>query len=203
MAQTDNAEARPTPTGRTESFSDGVFAVAVTLLVLDLGVHNVQPGGLATALGREWPHYVTFVVSFLTIGIIWSNHHEMFERIAGVDRPLVLLNLVLLLSVTVIPFTTGLLAAYLRGADEHVAAAVYAASFLLLSVTFTATNTWAARRRLWRAGISPEEMSQQLGRASIGLFVYGAAVGLAFVSAVVSLVLCALAAVYYAFPSRV
>ena len=85
-------------TNRAESFSDGVFAVAVTLLVLDLGVHHVRPGGLASALGHEWPHYVTFVVSFLTVGIIWSNHHEMFERIARVDRPLVLLNLLLLLS---------------------------------------------------------------------------------------------------------
>jgi len=157
-------------TSRAESFSDGVFAVAVTLLVLDLGVHHVRPGGLAAALGHEWPHYATFVVSFLTVGIIWSNHHEMFERIARVDRPLVLLNLLLLLSVTVTPFTTGLLAGYLRGADEHVAAAVYAASFLLLSITFTATNTWSARRRLWRAGISSEEMSQQLGRARSGSF---------------------------------
>jgi uncharacterized membrane protein len=190
-------------TDRAESFSDGVFAVAVTLLVLNLGVHGVAPGGLAAALGREWPHYVTFVVSFLTIGIVWSNHHEMFERIARVDRPLVLLNLLLLLCVTVIPFTTGLLAGYLRGADEHVAAAVYASSFLLLSVVFVATNTWSARRGLWRSGISSQEMSRQLGRSSIGLLLYGAAVGLAFVNAIVCLVLCALSAVYYAFPSRV
>jgi uncharacterized membrane protein len=191
------------PTNRTESFSDGVFAVAVTLLVLNLGVHGVPPGGLASALGREWPHYVTFVVSFLTIGIIWINHHEMFERIGSVDRPLALLNLLLLLSVTVIPFTTGLLAGYLRGADEHVAAAVYAGSFLLLSISFTVTNTWSARRQLWRPEISSEEMSRQLGRSSIGLVLYSAAVGLALVNAIVSLVLCALAAVYYAFPSRV
>jgi uncharacterized membrane protein len=146
---------------------------------------------------------VTFVVSFLTVGIIWSNHHEMFERVAHVDRPLVLLNLLLLLNVTVIPFTTGLLADYLRGADEHVAAAVYAGSFLLLSVTFVATNTWSARRRLWRPEISSEAMSRQLGRASIGLVLYGAALGAAFVNAIVSLVLCALSAVYYAFPSRI
>jgi len=73
-------------TDRTESFSDGVFAVAATLLVLNLGVHRVSPGGLASALGHEWPHYVTFVVSFLTIGIIWSNHHEMFERTANLPR---------------------------------------------------------------------------------------------------------------------
>jgi uncharacterized membrane protein len=192
-----------TPTDRTESFSDGVFAVAVTLLVLNLGVHGVPPGGLASALGHEWPHYATFVVSFLTIGIIWTNHHEMFGRIERVDRPLVLLNLLVLLSVTVIPFTTGLLAGYLRGADEHVAAAVYAGSFLLLSIAFVATNIFSARRQLWRAGISEAEMSRQLGRSSIGLVLYSAAVGLAFVNAIASLVLCALSAVYYAFPSRV
>jgi uncharacterized membrane protein len=203
MDQPHRAQAREMPTQRTESFSDGVFAVAATLLVLNLAVHNVPPGGLASALGREWPHYATFVVSFLTIGIVWTNHHEMFERITRVDRPLVLLNLVLLLNVTVMPFTTGLLAGYLRGADEHVAAAVYAGSFLLLSVTFIATNTWSAWRGLWRAGISRDEMSQQLGRSSIGLILYTAAVGLAFVNAIVSLALCALAAAYYALPSRV
>jgi uncharacterized membrane protein len=144
------------------------------------------------------------VVSFLTVGIIWINHHDMFERIARVDRPLVLLNLVLLLSeqrrspsrpaCSVLPArsrrTLGL-PPFTR------------ASFLLLGVTFTATNAWAARRRLWREGISPEEMSQQLARASIGLLLYSRAVGLAFVNAIVSVGLRALAAVYYAFASRV
>jgi uncharacterized membrane protein len=193
-----------TPTDRTESFSDGVFAVAITLLVLDLGVGTVRRGELASALGREWPHYATFVVSFLTIGIIWANHHAMFERIVRVDRVLVLLNLLLLMSVTAIPFPTKLLASYLRsGSDEHVAAAVYSGSLLAMSVAFTATNIWSARRSLTGEWLAPEEIARSLRRGSAGLGVYAAAIGLAFASAVLSLVLCGAVAVYYALPRRV
>jgi uncharacterized membrane protein len=193
-----------TSTDRTESFSDGVFAVAVTLLVLDLGVGTVRHGELATALGREWPHYAAFVVSFLTIGIIWSNHHAMFERIARVDRGLVFLNLLLLMTVTAIPFPTKLLASYLRaGSDEHVAAAVYSGSLLLMSIAFMATNGWSARRGLTGDWFTPDQIRRQLRRGSVGLGVYAAAIGLAFVSAVISLVLCGVIAIYYALPQRV
>jgi uncharacterized membrane protein len=204
MAAPAPIERPDSPTDRTESFSDGVFAVAITLLVLDLGVGTVRRGELASALGREWPHYATFVVSFLTIGIIWANHHAMFDRIVRVDRALVLLNLLLLMSVTAIPFPTKLLASYLReGPDEEVAAAVYSGSLLLMSIAFIATNTWSARRGLTGEWLAPAEMSRQLRRASVGLGFYAAAIGLAFVSAVVSLGLCGVIAVYYALPQRV
>ena len=83
-------EASAPTTDRLEGFSDGVFAVAATLLVLDL---NVGGGGLAHALAREWPAYVTYLVSFLTIGIIWLNHHAQFQRIEHPDRTLMVLNL--------------------------------------------------------------------------------------------------------------
>jgi uncharacterized membrane protein len=193
-----------TPTDRTESFSDGVFAVAITLLVLDLGVGMVRKGELAAALGREWPHYATFVVSFLTIGIIWSNHHSMFDRIVRVDRGLVFLNLLLLMSVTAIPFPTKLLASFLRaGSDEHVAAAVYSGTLLAMSIAFIATNMWSARRGLTGEWFTPEQIRTQLTRGSAGLGVYAAAIGLAFVSAVVSLALCGIVAIYYALPQRV
>jgi TMEM175 potassium channel family protein len=204
MAAPAPTERPDTPTDRTESFSDGVFAVAITLLVLDLGVGTVRRGGLASALGREWPHYATFVVSFLTIGIVWTNHHAMFERIARVDRTLVYLNLVLLMTVTAIPFPTRLLATYLHeGPDEEVAAAVYAGSFLLLSVAFAAVNTWSVRGGLVSDWFPPAQLRAQVRRGYRGLGVYAAAVGLAFVSPVVSLVLCALVAVYYSLPARV
>ncbi|MCW2970030.1 MAG: hypothetical protein JWO23_1157 [Solirubrobacterales bacterium] len=204
MAAPEPTERPDTPTDRTESFSDGVFAVAITLLVLDLGVGTVSRGGLASALGREWPHYAAFVVSFLTIGIIWINHHAMFVRIAHVDRTLVFLNLLLLMTVTAIPFPTRLLAGYLHeGPDERVAAAVYAGSFLVLSIAFSAVNTWSARRALVSEWFPAEQLRRQVRRGYIGLPVYAAAIGLAFASAVVSLVLCALIAVYYALPQRV
>src|SRR5579872_4031553 len=112
----------PSATARLETFSDGVFAVAITLLVLNL--HDPR-GGLAHGLAAEWPHYATYAVSFLTIGIIWMNHHTQYERVIRNDRTLMVLNLLLLMFVTVIPFPTGLLADHLqRASDEHVAAAV-------------------------------------------------------------------------------
>jgi uncharacterized membrane protein len=75
-------------TSRTEAFSDGIFAIAATLLVLELKVPQVEPGGLADALLESWPSYATYVVSFLTIGIIWVNHHAVLDRIREVNRPL-------------------------------------------------------------------------------------------------------------------
>ena len=204
MAAPAPIERPETSTYRTESFSDGVFAVAITLLVLDLGVGTVRHGELASALGREWPHYATFVVSFLTIGIIWSNHHAMFERIVRVDRGLVFLNLLLLMTVTAIPFPTKLLASFLRaGSDEHVAAAVYSGCLLAMSIAFIVTNVWSARRGLTGEWFTADQIRRQLRRASAGLGVYAAAIGLAFASAVVSLLLCGLVALYYALPQRV
>jgi uncharacterized membrane protein len=128
----------------------------------------------------------------------------MFERIARVDRPLVYLNLLLLMTVTAIPFPTKLLATYLRsGPDQHVAAAVYAGLFLLVSVAFAATNTWSARVGLVSERLPPEQVRRQVYRGYLGLGVYASAIGLAFASAVVSLVLCALVAIYYSLPERV
>ena len=98
---------------RTEAFSDGVFAIAITLLVLDLAVPPLQESerdGLAAALGHEWPSYFAYLVSFLVVGIIWINHHTMLTLLERVDRPVLFANLMLLLTVSVIPFPTRLLA---------------------------------------------------------------------------------------------
>ena len=96
-------------TTRAEAFSDGVFAIAITLLVLDLRVPD--PGHLTTAaLLGAWPHYFAYVVSFLTIGIMWMNHHTIMGHVARVDRPLLVINLLLLMGVVAIPFPTALVA---------------------------------------------------------------------------------------------
>jgi uncharacterized membrane protein len=100
-------------TSRLEAFSDGVFAIAITLLVLDLAVPPVteaERDGLWAALGHEWPSYFAYLVSFLVIGIIWINHHTMLTLVERVDRPVLFANLLLLLTVSVIPFPTRLLA---------------------------------------------------------------------------------------------
>jgi uncharacterized membrane protein len=191
----------PTPsTDRLEAFSDGVFAVAATLLVLNL---KVGSGDLAHALGREWPHYATYVVSFMTIGIIWLNHHAQFQRIDHPDRTLMVINLFLLMSVTLIPFPTGLLADHLNsGADGHVAAAVYAASLLAMGIGFFATYLWAAHKKLFAGWVGEQHVGYLVRRNGAGLVVYATAIAVAFASAAVSLALCGLVALYYLHPGR-
>ena len=192
----------PHTTDRLETFSDGVFAVAITLLVL--GLHVSAPrGALARALGLEWPHYATYVVSFLTIGIIWMNHHAQFERIEHADRTLMVLNLILLMIVTAIPFPTSLLATYLHdGADEQVAAAVYAGTLLAMSIAFFSTYLWAARQKLFAPWVGEQQVGYLVRRNGAGLLVYAIAIGVAFASASVSLALCGVVALYYLHPGR-
>jgi uncharacterized membrane protein len=192
----------PHTTDRLETFSDGVFAVAITLLVL--GLHVSAPrGALARALGLEWPHYATYVVSFLTIGIIWMNHHAQFKRIEHADRTLMVLNLILLMIVTAIPFPTSLLATYLHdGADEQVAAAVYAGTLLAMSIAFFSTYLWAARQKLFAPWVGEQQVGYLVRRNGAGLLVYAIAIGVAFASASVSLALCGVVALYYLHPGR-
>jgi len=112
---------------RLEAFSDGVFAVAITLLALDLAVEGpgTGHGSLAHQLSDHWPSFVAYVVSFFTIGITWVNHHALFKTFAKTDRLLAFLNLLLLMFIVAIPFATATMASYLRGggADAHLAAA--------------------------------------------------------------------------------
>jgi uncharacterized membrane protein len=188
---------------RLEAFSDGVFAIAATLLVLDLRV-RASPGHLAQALGHEWPHYATFAVSFLTIGIIWVNHHGQFHRITSVDRPLLFLNLLLLMFVVLIPFPTQLLGEYLHeGSDQHVAAAVYAGTLLAMGLGFAASWRYvAAHPALLMRAISEQELAALVRRNAVGQGLYLLAFALAFVSAPACLALCGGVAVYYTLPGR-
>ena len=117
-------------TGRIEAFSDGVFAIAITLLVLELKVPHLagdaEPGALAAALLKQWPSYLAFVTSFFTILIMWANHHAIFNLVHKTDAEFLFANGFLLLLVTVVPFPTALLAEYLIKPGAPVAAAVYA-----------------------------------------------------------------------------
>ena len=121
---------------RLEAFSDGVFAVAITLLVIEIAVPG-EHGDLAHQVGQLWPSFAGYLVSFATIGIIWVNHHTMVTRFERLDRTVLFLNLNLLLWVVLIPWSTALIAEHLRdtGSDEHFAAAVYAANFFIMGIS--------------------------------------------------------------------
>ncbi len=112
---------------RLEAFSDGVIAVAITLLALDLTVPQPGHGELFAQLGDHWPQFAAYAVSFFTIGIIWVNHHARVSMIAVVDRTVLFINLVLLMFVVLIPFATATMATYLTSTNEesHIATAVY------------------------------------------------------------------------------
>src|SRR5215208_4821730 len=115
-------------TNRLEAFSDGVIAIAITLLVLDLRVPQEPADGLGHALWFDlWPNYFAYVVSFIVIGIIWINHHAVIGAVGRADRMTLVLNLLLLMTVAALPFTTSLVAEYLRGggSNARLAVAVY------------------------------------------------------------------------------
>ena len=116
-------------TDRLEMFSDGVLAIAITLLILEVQVPHVGRGGLWSALGHLWPSYSAYLVSFATIGIMWVNHHAMFERIAHTDRGLLYLNLALLGAIAFLPFPTAVLAQYVRGDAANARAACATSSY--------------------------------------------------------------------------
>jgi uncharacterized membrane protein len=191
-------------TNRLESFSDGVFAVAITLLVLGLHVPHVQPHhSLGHELVGNWPQYAAYVVSFLTIGIIWINHHAMIGRLRAADHTILILNLLLLMTIAVLPFMTDLVSAYLRHPDgRSLAAVLYAGAFLAMGVMFGLLNGCILLRRadLLRDSLSLARRQQIFARAASGTVPYLVAVGVAFVSAYASLAICAAIGVFYALP---
>jgi uncharacterized membrane protein len=182
---------------RLEAFSDGVFAVAITLLVLEINV----PGGenLWHQLKEEWPSFASFFVSFWVIGIIWVNHHGVIDHLKRADRGVLYLNLLVLMSVVLIPFATALMADHLKsGADEHVAAAVYAGAFVLMAVAFGVLWEYITRHRE-KLGVelSDEEVRRRSLAFQIGNPFYAIAVIVAFISPAAVLAIIGALAVYY------
>jgi uncharacterized membrane protein len=189
---------------RLEAFSDGVFAIATTLLVIEVKVPEAEAGRLAHELWQQWPSYAAYLVSFLTIGIVWINHHTQFERIAFVDWPLLFINLVILMVVAFIPFPTALIAEYLRGGeDQHVAAAVYCATMLAMGAAFGVLWQYVSRRDgLLAQALTSQQRARIARRTAVGFVGYSVALAAAFVSAPVSLAICALIPLYYALAPR-
>jgi uncharacterized membrane protein len=190
---------------RLEAFSDGVIAVAITLLALDLHVPAAGSAhSLGHVLGHQWPEYAAYVVSFATIGIIWINHHAMLARCARIDHTIMVLNLLLLMTIGVLPFSTALMSQYLRAAHgAHLAAAVYGGSFLLMALAFFAMQ-WQlmrAKAHLLDDRLTDELRRRVLWRNAAGLLPYVAGTLAALASPYATVAICGAVAAFYALPS--
>jgi uncharacterized membrane protein len=167
-------------TGRTEAFSDGVFAIAITLLVLEIGVPESDFEHLWNGIGHQWPAYLGYVTSFLTIGGIWMAHHGIFRRLQYLNGQVMRVNLLLLMAVSFLPFPTRLMAEALRHEDaERVAVIFYGASLLVISLLIGALWGSVVRdRELLRPEVSDEEVKAITIAAtpSIGFYVGATAI---------------------------
>jgi uncharacterized membrane protein len=202
---TEKAVSDEKETGRIEAFSDGVYAIAITLLVLDIKVPRDLPESdrLIEALIAQWPTYFAFVTSFATIGIMWINHHRMFNQIKRADQLLLVLNGLLLLGITFVPFPTSLLAEYIGEPDQRVAAQVYSGTFVIIAIFFNLLWRYASHKhRLLDARSDPVAVETISRQYAFGPLLYLAAFGLAFFSATGSLALNMLLAVFFALPGR-
>ena len=184
---------------RLEAFSDGVFAVAITLLALNLTVEGPGHGHLIDQLHGRWPAFLAYLISFFMIGIVWVNHHALVRTITSVDRTLLFLNLVLLLFVVLIPFATATVADYLTKNtwDANVAMALYGGVFLGMSIGFGAIFEWTLHGRRVYQPVPPERHWAARARFVGGGLVYVVAIIVALFSAIASFVIIALVAVYY------
>ena len=189
-------------TVRLEALSDGVIAVAITLLVLDLKVPHVGDGSLWRALVEQWPAYAAYVTSFLVIGILWVNHHSIFRQIRYAPRGLMLTNLTLLMLIVAIPFATSLVADYLTesGINAKIAMAAYNALALAIAIAMTVLWGYALRRpELLESDIDVQDARRAFPRFSIGSTVYAVLILVSFISALLALAGTFFVALYYAF----
>jgi uncharacterized membrane protein len=193
-------------TGRLEAFSDGVFAIAITLLILNIQVPPTRDKSLIVAILDQWPAFLAYGVAFLAILIMWVNHHTLFRHIRRIDRAFLMLNGLLLMAVTFVNYPTALLTRYLASSDDQgytTAVAFLSATFVVVAILFNV---------LWRYAVYHDRLlGPNPDRAAVrtitrqyvfGPLLYGVALALAFFSPAASLILNGLLAVYFGFAGR-
>ena len=185
-----------------EAFSDGVFAIAITLLILAVGIEqSLASGDLRHTLLHLWPAYIAYIVSFLTIGIMWVNHHQIFRHFERVDRPLLLLNILLLMCISFTPFPTRVVADNAQDPGNRQAAAVlYGGTMIVTAICFFAVWIYGSRRLL-RPGTDMREVDGITRTYLPGAPTYAIATALAFVNSALSLILFGAIALFYAISS--
>jgi uncharacterized membrane protein len=181
-------------TGRIEAFSYGVFAIAITLLVLEIKVphlrHEASNHELWAALHGAWPSFLAFVISFTAILVMWVNHHGLFKLIQAVNVRFLFANGFLLLLITLVPFPTAVLAEYLNREAANTAAVLYCGTYVLISLAYTLLLHTATRQRLVTARVSEGHIQKIRTAYRLAVPIYLVATALAFLNAFVGLVVC-------------
>jgi uncharacterized membrane protein len=179
-------------TTRLETFSDGVFAIAATLLVLEIGVDSTDE------LTHIWPSYLAYVTTFLTIAIIWINHHRTVSLMARCDRTFLFVNSLLLMVIAFLPFPTRLVAENLKGDGARPATLAYTATFTLMAALHQVYWQYARRRRRLIAEHVPESELRSVDLAYLpGVPLYAATFGIAFLSPLAAVLVTVAIAAFY------
>ncbi len=183
---------------RLEAFSDGVFAVAITLLVFNVKVPDVASGNLGKSLGHEWPSYLAYLISFLSIGICWVNHHSIFDRVAMADRELLFANLGLLLGIVAIPFSTSLAATWInQGSNAKWAITVYCGIWVYTSAMYILIIRHLMEHEHLSANVTGVTLKSLLRKGYIGITIYILATIVAAFYPVAAFIMCFTLVFYY------
>lgn len=208
MATHDHATSNQDEVGteRINAFSDGVFAIAITLLVLT--IHVPQPAelhgkSLLAVLGSQWANYLSYALSFTLVGQVWANHHTMFSYIKRSNHLLLVLNTLLLMDVAVLPFPTALLALYAGTSEQQTAVLIYSATLVVGGIFYNALWWYASRGyRLIDRQLDPQVVHKVTRRYLVGPLLYGVACALSFLwNGTVSLALCIFLTAFYLLPT--
>jgi uncharacterized membrane protein len=188
-----NADVRDETT-RVEAFSDGVFAIAATLLIIDV---RVGDGNLAGALRHIWPSYVAYGVSFITIGIMWANHHTVMDQIARCNRRFLMFTVFLLMFIAFVPFPTRLIAEHLRDDQLKPAALAYGITMTGTAIFYNLLWLYARRGELLRDDADEAVVDGLTRSYKPGPWIYLGATLVAVVSPLTSVILFAAIALFY------
>jgi uncharacterized membrane protein len=196
-------------TERITAFSDGVFSIAITLLVLNLHVPTISsnvpsyrvPHELLDQLGKQSPSLLSYLLSFVIVGIYWIAHHNMFHYIKRSNRPFLWINILLLMCVAFIPFPAGLLGQY---PQQRISVIIYASSLILTNLMLSLLWWYAtSNHRLVDQDIDPHFVRTVNRRNMTAPVVYLVSIGLSFLSPLASLIVFFLFPLYYIFPSHI
>jgi TMEM175 potassium channel family protein len=195
---------RSNETQRIEAFSDGVFAIAITLLIIEIGVPHVGRGeSLADALGDLWPSYSAYVLSFVMIGIYWANHHSFFRLFVRTDHYFLLLNVFFLMTIAFLPFPTAVLGEYLDDSEHRdTAVRLYALGLLLPAAGWFVVWLYARSRELVDDRLAPEYTRFLTMQYALSNALYAVALLISFIDAWAALVIVVGLTFLYLLPPR-